>query len=162
MYIYIYPQIDGKVNHHEISRDLLFHLFVYLLGMTISIYIYRNGRCGGLIFLLYCAKNSAKISPPQRPTLSLYIYTYEHQLYIYIVNVFMISWKKTKVKIQWLIYCWRTSGLTWLALIITAGRNDEPFNFTVKKQVQWGYHGIQYNVYMWCTSTISTVDISTM
>ena len=25
--MYSYPQIDGKVNHHEISRDLLFHLF---------------------------------------------------------------------------------------------------------------------------------------
>ena len=154
IYIYIYPQIDGKVNHHEISRDLLFHLFVNLLGMTISIlYIYtERDVCGGLIFLFYCTKNSAKISPPQRPTLSLSLYIYIHMntscIYIYIVNVFMISWKKTKVKIQWLIYCWRTSGLTWLALIITAGRNDEPFNFTVKKQVQWGYHGIQYDVYI--------------
>ena len=26
-YIYSHPQIDGKVNHHQISRDLLFHLF---------------------------------------------------------------------------------------------------------------------------------------
>ena len=25
--IYSHPQIDGKVNHHQISRDLLFHLF---------------------------------------------------------------------------------------------------------------------------------------
>ena len=24
---YSHPQIDGKVNHHQISRDLLFHLF---------------------------------------------------------------------------------------------------------------------------------------
>ena len=29
--IYSNPQIDGKVNHHQISTDLLFHLF----GMTI-------------------------------------------------------------------------------------------------------------------------------
>ena len=27
LYIYSNPQIDGKVNHHQISRDLLFHLF---------------------------------------------------------------------------------------------------------------------------------------
>ena len=27
IYIYSNPQIDGKVNHHQISRDLLFHLF---------------------------------------------------------------------------------------------------------------------------------------
>ena len=26
-YHYSHPQIDGKVNHHQISRDLLFHLF---------------------------------------------------------------------------------------------------------------------------------------
>ena len=26
-YKYSHPQIDGKVNHHQISRDLLFHLF---------------------------------------------------------------------------------------------------------------------------------------
>jgi len=26
-YTYSHPQIDGKVNHHQISRDLLFHLF---------------------------------------------------------------------------------------------------------------------------------------
>ena len=25
--MYSHPQIDGKVNHHQISRDLLFHLF---------------------------------------------------------------------------------------------------------------------------------------
>ena len=25
--VYSHPQIDGKVNHHQISRDLLFHLF---------------------------------------------------------------------------------------------------------------------------------------
>ena len=24
---YSHPQIDGKVNNHQISRDLLFHLF---------------------------------------------------------------------------------------------------------------------------------------
>jgi hypothetical protein len=138
-----------------------------LVGIYFSIYlfifwVYRKGRCGGQFFFTVqkTAQKSALHSVPL--SLSIYIYTYEHQLYIYIVNVFMISWKKTKVKIQWLIYCWLTSGLTWLALIITAGRNDEPFNFTVKKQVQWGYHGIQYDVYMWCTSTISTVAISTM
>ena len=27
IYIYSHPQIDGKVNHHQICRDLLFHLF---------------------------------------------------------------------------------------------------------------------------------------
>ena len=27
MNTYSHPQIDGKVNHHQISRDLLFHLF---------------------------------------------------------------------------------------------------------------------------------------
>ena len=27
IYVYSHPQIDGKVNHHQISRDLLFHLF---------------------------------------------------------------------------------------------------------------------------------------
>ena len=27
IHIYSHPQIDGKVNHHQISRDLLFHLF---------------------------------------------------------------------------------------------------------------------------------------
>ena len=27
IYIYSHPQIDGKVNHHQISRNLLFHLF---------------------------------------------------------------------------------------------------------------------------------------
>jgi hypothetical protein len=36
--IYIYreshPQIDGEVNHHQISRELLFHIY---LGMTIAI-----------------------------------------------------------------------------------------------------------------------------
>ena len=25
--LYSHPQIDGKVNQHQISRDLLFHLF---------------------------------------------------------------------------------------------------------------------------------------
>jgi hypothetical protein len=27
VYIYSHPQTDGTVNHHQISRDLLFHLF---------------------------------------------------------------------------------------------------------------------------------------
>ena len=27
MVLYSNPRIDGKVNHHQISRDLLFHLF---------------------------------------------------------------------------------------------------------------------------------------
>ena len=32
------PQIDGKVNHHQIDRDLLFHLFgddyIYICYIT--------------------------------------------------------------------------------------------------------------------------------
>ena len=35
---YSHPQIDGKVNHHQISRDLLFHLFG---DDYLSLYIYK-------------------------------------------------------------------------------------------------------------------------
>ena len=52
IYIYIHsdPQIDGKVNHHQISRDWLFHLFgddypyiyiiLYYYIYIIYIYVY--------------------------------------------------------------------------------------------------------------------------
>ena len=38
IYIHSHPQIDGKVNRHQISRDLLFHLF----GDDYNIYIYTT------------------------------------------------------------------------------------------------------------------------
>ena len=46
IYIYSYPQIDGKVNPYKIDGDLLFHLFGDL-GMTLYIYIHTMG--GGFL-----------------------------------------------------------------------------------------------------------------
>ena len=40
---YSHPQIDGKVNHHQISRDLLFHLF----GDDYSIHMFTVFYCNG-------------------------------------------------------------------------------------------------------------------
>ena len=87
VYIYIYPQIDGKVNHHEISRDLLFHLFVYLLGI-------QKGTLWRAVFFFTVQKTAQKSALHSVP-LSLSIYINIHMntscIYIYIVNVFMIS-----------------------------------------------------------------------
>ena len=48
---YSHPQIDGKVNHHQISRDFLFHLFK---GMTfhISMSFSYHKKLGSILYRL--------------------------------------------------------------------------------------------------------------
>ena len=60
--LYSHPQIDGKVSHHQISRDLLFHLF----GDDYSYVSYDVQSEPGRIFGLMLR------SPPFSPNRSIF------------------------------------------------------------------------------------------